>query len=106
MVTQSSAAAGDPAADRIRAVVASIPAGQVMTYGEVANEAGVRSARIVGRVLAEDGADLPWHRVLRSDGTCAPQIERVQLARLRAEGVAVVGRRVRLSRRSSTAGEL
>ena len=41
----------------------------------------------MGRILAEDGHDLPWHRVLRADGTCAPQIAQEQLARLRAEGV-------------------
>ena len=44
-------------------------------------------ARLVGRILAEDGHDLPWHRVLRADGTCAPHIATEQLARLRAEGV-------------------
>jgi alkylated DNA nucleotide flippase Atl1 len=66
-----------------------------MTYGEVAEEAGLRSARQVGRILAEDGGDLPWHRVLRAGGRCAPHIEREQLARLRAEGVRVVDGRVR-----------
>ena len=35
-------------------------------------------ARLVGRILAEDGHDLPWHRVLRADGTCAPHIEQEQ----------------------------
>ena len=44
-------------------------------------------ARLVGRILAEDGHDLPWHRILRADGTCAPHIATEQLARLRAEGV-------------------
>ncbi len=84
-----------PAVERVRAVVRSIQPGEWMTYGEVAEEAGLRSARQVGRILAEDGADLPWHRVLRAGGRCAPHIEREQLARLRSEGVRVVDGRVR-----------
>jgi alkylated DNA nucleotide flippase Atl1 len=85
----------DSAHERVRDVVAGIPAGEVLSYGEVAARAGLRSARQVGRILALDGDDLPWHRVLRADGRCAPHLAREQLARLRAEGVAVVDGRVR-----------
>lgn len=80
--------------ERVRAVVRAIPPGETRTYGEVAAEAGLRSARLVGRILAEDGHDLPWHRVLRADGTCAPHIAREQAARLRAEGVLLVDGRL------------
>jgi alkylated DNA nucleotide flippase Atl1 len=74
--------------DRVRAVVRAIPPGETSTYGEVATLAGMPGrARLVGRILAEDGHDLPWHRVLRADGTCAPHVAQEQLARLRAEGV-------------------
>jgi alkylated DNA nucleotide flippase Atl1 len=74
--------------ERVRGVVAAIPPGSVLAYGEVAARAGLPGrARLVGRILAEDGHDLPWHRVLRADGTCAPHIATEQLARLRAEGV-------------------
>jgi methylated-DNA-protein-cysteine methyltransferase-like protein len=73
---------------RVRAVVRAIPSGETSTYGEVATLAGMPGrARLVGRILAEDGHDLPWHRVLRADGTCAPHVAQEQLARLRAEGV-------------------
>jgi alkylated DNA nucleotide flippase Atl1 len=82
-------------ADRVREIIAAIPVGSVLSYGEVAARAGVPSARLVGRLLAEDGQDLPWHRVLRADGSCAPHLADEQLARLRAEGVTVVNRRVR-----------
>lgn len=85
-------------ADRVRAVISAIPAGSVLSYGEVAARAGVPSARQVGRLLAEDGQDLPWHRVLRADGRCAPQLAAEQLARLRAEGLTIVDGRVRGSR--------
>jgi methylated-DNA-protein-cysteine methyltransferase related protein len=80
--------------ERVRAVVAAIPPGDVLSYGEVAERAGLRSARLVGRILAEDGHDLPWHRVLRADGRCAPHLAEEQGARLRAEGVPVVEGRV------------
>jgi methylated-DNA-protein-cysteine methyltransferase related protein len=77
----------EEAMERVREVVAAIPPGRVLAYGDVAARAGIRSPRLVGRIMAEDGADLPWHRVLRADGTLAPHIAREQLARLRAEGV-------------------
>lgn len=88
--------------ERVRAVVAAIPPGRTRSYGEVAAEAGLRSARQVGRILAEDGADLPWHRVLRADGSCAPHIAAEQSARLRAEGVLLVGGRLPRDRRWSS----
>lgn len=80
--------------ERVRAVVRAIPPGETAGYGEVAARAGLRSARLVGRILAEDGHDLPWHRVLRADGTCAPHIAAEQAARLRAEGVLLVNGRL------------
>ncbi|MFC7343150.1 MGMT family protein [Saccharopolyspora griseoalba] len=80
--------------ERVRDVVASIPAGRVLSYGDVAQRAGVSSPRLVGRIMAEDSADLPWHRVLRADGTVAPHLRERQLAALRAEGVLANGARV------------
>ncbi|MGE0297780.1 MGMT family protein [Pseudonocardia sp.] len=80
--------------ERVRAIVLAIPPGETRSYGEVASEAGLRSPRLVGRILAEDGHDLPWHRVLRADGTAAPHIAREQAARLRAEGVFLVDGRL------------
>jgi len=75
--------------------------GEVVTYGEVALEAGYPGrARAVGRFLAEHGGDHPWWRVVTSSGRLVPGNERDQAARLRAEGVDVVdGRRVRFRRR-------
>jgi alkylated DNA nucleotide flippase Atl1 len=88
--------------ERVREAVRAIPPGETASYGEIAERAGLRSARLVGRILAEDGHDLPWHRVLRADGSCAPHIAREQSARLRAEGVILVdGRLPRPSRRAA-----
>ena len=83
----------DETVERVRAVVLAIPAGETRSYGEVAAEAGLRSPRLVGRILAVDGHDVPWHRVLRADGTCAPHIAKEQHERLRAEGVFLAPRR-------------
>jgi methylated-DNA-protein-cysteine methyltransferase related protein len=83
----------DEIVERVRAVVLAIPPGETRSYGEVAAEAGLRSARLVGRILAVDGHDLPWHRVLRADGSCAPHIAQEQHERLRAEGVLLPPRR-------------
>lgn len=73
--------------ERVRDVVAGIPPGHVLSYGDVAARAGLRSARLVGRLLSVDGGDLPWHRVIRADGTPAPHLAARALALLRAEGV-------------------
>lgn len=86
-----------PLAQRILACVESIPRGRVMSYADVAEYSGSRAARNVGRVLARDGGTVPWHRVLRADGTCAEHIRSEQLARLAAEGVPIRGERVDLA---------
>ncbi|MGQ0837663.1 MGMT family protein [Actinokineospora sp.] len=80
--------------ERIRAAVRSIPAGSVASYGDIADLTRAPSPRLIGRILAEDGHDLPWHRVLRANGTPAPHIAREQLERLRAEGVLANGEKV------------
>ena len=74
-------------------MITAIPAGEVMSYGDVATRAGLRSGRIVGRVLAESHG-LPWHRVIRADGTPTPHLAARQIALLRAEGVRFVNGRI------------
>lgn len=84
--------------ERIRDLVRAIPPGAVATYGDIATLAGASTPRLVGRVLSEDGHDLPWHRVLRAGGVPAPHLVREQLARLRGEGVLADGEKVDLRR--------
>lgn len=86
-------------------MIAAIPRGCVSSYGEVADRAGLpRRARLVARVLREtpDDMELPWFRVLRSDGRIAfppgSRGFREQARRLAAEGVPVRGGRVDLAR--------
>lgn len=84
-------------AQRILACIETIPPGRVMTYGDVAEYVGTRSARTVGRVLALDDGTVPWHRVLRSDGSLAEHLYTEQRQRLLAEGVRFRGDRVELA---------
>lgn len=83
--------------DRIVAVIRSLGVGEVVTYGDVAADAGFpRHARLVGRILALDVAgQLPWWRVVGAGGRLVPGNEREHAARLRAEGVIVTGGKVR-----------
>ncbi len=83
--------------ERVRELVAAIPPGRVSTYGDIAAVAGLSTPRTVGWIMRTDSGDLPWHRVLRADGTPAPQLAHRQLARLAEEGCPVRGDRVDLA---------
>jgi methylated-DNA-protein-cysteine methyltransferase-like protein len=81
---------------RILGVVAATRPGEVLTYGEVAREAGSPgAARAVGRVLARHGASVPWWRVVTASGRLVPGHEVEHARRLGAEGVATDGVRLR-----------
>ena len=85
-------------AERVREVVRGLPSGTVVTYGEVAEEAGrPGAARAVGNVLA-GSEGLPWWRVVAASGRLAPGHEPEQARRLRAEGVDLAGGRVSRAR--------
>ncbi len=81
------AAVDEKTVRRVLWIIASIPRGTVLSYGEVADRAGLRSARLVGRILAQTDDDIPWHRVLRADGSPTPHLAAKQTALLRAEGI-------------------
>lgn len=82
--------------EAVRALVARIPAGRVSTYGDIAEQVGLSSPRIVGWVMRTDSSDLPWHRVIPASGRPAPHLASKQLERLRAEGVLAADGRVPL----------
>lgn len=92
------AAVTEQQVERVRALVASIPPGSVSSYGAIAAAADLSSPRIVGWIMRTDSADLPWHRVVRSDGRPAEHLRTTQLERLRAEGVLAVDGRVDMHR--------
>ncbi len=86
----------DEQVERVRALVASIPAGHVATYGDIAAAAELSSPRIVGWIMRTDSSDLPWHRVITASGRPARHLTTRQLELLRAEGVLAVDGRVAL----------
>lgn len=87
------------------AVIRAIPPGEVVTYGEVAAEAGYPgAARAVGGLLAKSDG-LPWWRVVAANGRLAPGYEEEHARRLRAEGVEIAGGRVRMASRSTSRAE-
>lgn len=69
-----------------------IPAGHVMTYGDVATALGSRASRAVGKVMAHEGADLPWWRVVRAGGLPPVRHEARALEHYRAEGTPLLER--------------
>ena len=80
---------------RAAAVVDRLEAGEVITYGEVAAEAGQPgAARAVGRFLAHAGSGHPWWRIVSANGRLVPGREEEHAALLRSEGVVVRNGRV------------
>ena len=58
--------------ERVYELVSQIPAGQVMTYGQIAALCGSpRAARIVGGIAHYGDINLPWQRVVHKDGKLA-----------------------------------
>lgn len=59
-------------AARVYELVAQIPKGRVMTYGQIAAMCGSpRAARIVGGIAHYGPTELPWQRVVKMDGSLA-----------------------------------
>lgn len=83
---------GSPASSRAGRVLRRVretPPGFVRTYGDVSPGA----PRFAGTVLfANTDPDLPWHRIVRADGSLAKGSR--QRAMLEAEGVPFRGERV------------
>lgn len=112
-MSKASGSVAEPATGhaRILEAIRAIPRGQVLGYGEVAAKAGLPGrARLVARLLgSNDDPELPWHRVLRSDGRIAmPEGSRgwrEQSQRLRAEGVVVENGRVKRAKPPRTLDE-
>ena len=91
--------------ERIWLVVGLIPSGRVISYGQVAQMAGLPGrARMVGHCLSQlpEGSALPWHRVINARGEISLSVGsesyRLQVARLQEEGVAVLNGKIRLSK--------
>lgn len=89
MTRQTSSEAQTAILRRVR----SIPAGYVRTYGDVSPGA----PRLAGYVLSRVGVhEVPWHRVVRADGSLAKGPRQRRL--LEAEAVPFRGERVLLAK--------
>jgi len=58
--------------ERVYVIVRQIPKGRVMTYGQIAGILGEGyTARTVGYVMHGTDDDVPWQRVINSQGKCS-----------------------------------
>ena len=77
--------------EAVLALVALIPAGTALAYGDVAELLGSGGPRQVGSVMSRHGSAVPWWRVLKSNGEAPPGHERAALARYLQEGTPLHG---------------
>ena len=80
--------------DQVYELVAQIPRGKVMTYGQIAALCGVpNGARAVGTIAHHGPSELPWQRVVNKSGGLASAYtyggRGGQMAQLQADGVIV-----------------
>lgn len=74
---------------QILGLIRAVPEGFVTTYGDLCPEA----PRLPGRILRlTKEKDLPWHRIVRADGSFAQGDRQRRL--LRDEGIPFAGKRV------------
>ena len=77
---------------RVYEIVAQVPYGRVVTYGQIARAIGLkRGARVVGWAMRYCPEGLPWHRVVNAQGGIslnnAPETVPLQRALLESEGI-------------------
>lgn len=93
-----------PKEQRVWQVLSQVPAGKVVSYGQLAEMAGLPgAARWVGSTLRKlpRGSPLPWHRVITSQGRIAlpenSDAARRQRELLALEGVIITGNKVNMA---------
>lgn len=88
-------------ADEIRGIIAAVPAGQVISYGEIAALVGI-GPRHAGRLVGELADEVPWWRVVYADGSPATCHGGRALLQLAAENTPLRGNKVDMQRLRST----
>lgn len=90
--------------EKIWQIISQIPSGKVVTYGQVAELAGIgRGARLVGHTLKKlpEDSHLPWHRVVNAAGKISLRTHsdghNEQQRRLEEEGVVLLKGKINLS---------
>jgi len=89
-----------PFAESVLDLVQQIPAGKVLSYGDVARLLSGGGARAVGTVMARFGAGVPWHRVVRADGSlpAGHELEALALHRVERTPLGLDGQRIDMTR--------
>jgi len=85
-----------PTLATLREVIASVPRGKVITYGQVAAAGGFPGAARLTVWALHSAKGLPWHRVVGAGGRIALTGEHGQEQRLRLEIEGVAFRRGRV----------
>jgi len=88
---------------QVLAILTSIPKGRVVSYGQVAELAGLgKGARQVGRILRTlpEDTQIPWYRVVSATGNISLRGEKAaaQIYLLEMESVCVTGKRVNMQK--------
>lgn len=90
----------DDYADAVLRLVEAVPAGQVTSYGQIAERVGAQlgrgGPRQVATVLRQYGAAVAWYRCIKSDRTLAAPVAVRQAEHLAAEGIPIRRGRVPL----------
>jgi alkylated DNA nucleotide flippase Atl1 len=78
----------DLVVERVLRAVECVPSGQVATYGQIGAVVGI-GARQVGRILATEGAPVPWWRIVNARGRFPTALARRALSEWRREGTPI-----------------
>ena len=88
----------DEYVEAVLTAVEQIPAGQVASYGDIAELVGRGGPRQVGQIMSRYGGAVAWWRVVRADGRPVTGHFEEAMHLLRSEGVALRGDRVNMVR--------
>jgi len=89
---------------KVYKLLTKVPKGKVVTYGQVAKFLGMKSPRLVGRILHfnKDPKNIPCHRVVFADGKLSSNYAfggmRKQKEKLSKEGVLFIHNKVNLEK--------
>ena len=84
--------------EAVFAVVAMIPAGKVLSYGDIAELLGSGGPRQVGKVMGRGGSEITWWRVIRSNGTLPAALQPVAAGHWAREATPCTEERVQMKR--------
>lgn len=84
--------------EAVFAVVAMIPAGRVLSYGDIAELLGSGGPRQVGKTMGRSGSEVTWWRVVRANGTLPAALAPVAAEQWTGEGTPCREARVLMKR--------